>query len=208
MKRIFVVRHGDKLKGDFFSSTAGVQDAPLSVEGKRQARITAKRLCRNDIDLIYSSDLLRAIQTSEIIQRCIKAPLKIDPALREINFGIMESKSNEEIEELYPSFSQAYYVQETDIRYPGGESGADVLKRLLPILEQLKSSTSDSIAVITHGGTIRVLLSHILGVDLGKRFLLGDPPALCSVSVIHYDGSIDRLCLHSFNDYSHLARAF
>ena len=163
---------------------------------------------RNPISSIYCSDSLRAIQTSEIIQKHTEASLHIDPSLREINIGIIESLSNEEVQKQYPSFAQAYYIQEQDQRYPEGESGADVLKRLLPLLEALKQSSSDSAAVVTHAGTIRVLVSHILGMDISKRFRLGDPPCLCSISVIHYDDSIDRLCLHSFNDFSHLARTF
>lgn len=92
---------------------------------------------------------------------------------------------------------------EQDLPYPGGESAADVVKRVLPVMNEILASGDRAVAVVTHGGVIRSMTAHYLGMELSKTQLLASHLENCGITEFWFreDGTA---VLNRFNDYSHL----
>ncbi|MGB9682591.1 MAG: histidine phosphatase family protein, partial [bacterium] len=103
---IFLVRHGESIYGE--ERLCGWSDVPLSDTGREQARTLALRLRGTDLQRILCSDRERTIETANIINTYHKLPIEIIPEIRELNYGLWEGKSWEEIEEEFPEEYSAW----------------------------------------------------------------------------------------------------
>ncbi|HXE71681.1 MAG TPA: histidine phosphatase family protein [Candidatus Nitrosotenuis sp.] len=199
--RVLLVRHGATTQAseDRF---AGRSDVPLSPEGERQARRLAERLAGRGLDAVYSSPLQRALRTAEILAAPHSLPVGLEPDLREVDHGRWEGLKRSEVEALYPQEYRAWEQDPFTFAPEGGESGLAVLARALPALRRLVSShPGQTLLVVSHKATIRLLLGSFLGFDLrGYRDHLDQSP--CSLNVLDFkDPGRARLML--FNDISH-----
>ena len=95
-------------------------------------------------------------------------------------------------------------VMEYDIPYPGGESAGDVVRRVIPVFRQIRESGYEKVAVVTHGGVIRSMTAHFLGMDMAKWRTLGTSLENCSITELNYSPRLRRYTLERFNDYAHL----
>ena len=89
-KIIFLIRHAEKDAGFFYNKELHAQDPPLSKAGIKQAKLLRKRLKKYNIQEIWTSNLLRTLQTSQIVNKYLKIPIFYYPELREINMGVYE----------------------------------------------------------------------------------------------------------------------
>lgn len=199
---IYIIRHGETKKDRVFNLD-GYPDAELTKTGLRQAHLTGKHLAKVQFDAIYSSDLKRAVQTAEIISS-YQQGLRIgtDKQIREIHMGVFHTSSEDQIRKDYPEFYSEFLKKDTDFRYPEGESGEEVLIRTLNFLESIKLKKLDNICVVCHGGVIRSVISHFLGLPQYKRFNLY--PSNCGISLLRYEN--DNFKVISINEISHLGR--
>lgn len=195
---IYLIRHGRQN-----SSLCNV-NVELAKEGFRQAELLGKRLESFKIDELYSSDLIRAVQTAEVVNQFIHQEHIIRENIREISFGDMEGKSQEYISEHYKEFKIEQMSLTNDIPYPGGECGQDVYNRAIVTIDEIIHSNKQNIAVVTHGGVIRALLAGLIGMEMGKRFLFGISLENTSITQLIYEKDDNRFYLQRFNDYSHL----
>lgn len=196
--RIFLVRHGRQ------NSPLCNVDVPLAEEGRLQAELLGKRLMREKVDAVWSSDLLRAVETADIINESLKAPRKIRKELREISFGDMEGLSDAVIADRFEDFLRERARMEADLSYPGGESAKDVTDRVLPVIGEILEEAYDTVVIVTHGGVIRSLTAHYLGMDLARTQLLGAHLENCGITELWIRKSDGRAVLNRFNDASHL----
>lgn len=153
--KIYVIRHGttelNKQK-----KVNGEIDESLASEGIEQAKTIIPSIPKI-VNHIYSSSLLRARQTAEMINSELRLPLSLQSELSEIRMGSLAGKSWEEMEGGLELKKKHRSVQ-FDYRPYGGESVEDVKKRLLPFLVNLKRNHGDhQTLLITHGGIIRLL---------------------------------------------------
>lgn len=195
---IYLIRHGRQ------SSPLCNVDVELAKEGRKQAELLGKRLEKYKVDGLYSSHLIRAVQTAEIINKYIKKEHKIRENIREISFGEMEGKSNEYIREHFADFKKEQMKLEKDIPYPGGECGRDVFKRAMVTINEITQSDYENVVVVTHGGVIRALMAGLLGLDLSKKLLFAQLLENTSITQLCYNKEYDRFYLQRFNDYAHL----
>lgn len=196
--KIYLIRHGRQI-----SRLCNVK-VDLAEEGFSQAALLGERLAKEKIDVLYSGDLIRAVQTAEKINEFLQVEHRIVPAFREISFGEMEGRSDEEIAEVFADFQAEQKKMEWDIPYPGGECAGDVVKRVMPALEEIVASGEENVAVVTHGGVIRCLVSHILGMAPAKWRILGKSLENCSITELEYQENPGRFTVERFNDYAHL----
>ena len=196
--KIYLIRHGRQC-----SKLCNV-NVDLCEEGFRQAALLGQRLAKANIDKVYSSDYLRAVQTAQAANLYWNAEHEIDPQLREISFGEMEGLSDEVIAERFAEFKAEQIKLEKDLAYPGGECAADVVKRALPVLLEITENGGRNVAVVTHGGVIRSLAAYLIGMDLAKVRLIGNSLENCSITELQYDCRQKRFTLERFNDYAHL----
>lgn len=74
----------------------------------------------------------------------------------------------------------------------------------MPIIREWIESEYQNIAVVTHGGVIRILLTALFGGDFAKRLMFGTSLENCSITQLHYDEDQNGFYLDRFNDYAHL----
>ena len=196
--KIYLIRHGRQ------ASRLCNVDVDLSPEGCRQAVLVGERLAGQKIQIVYSSALKRAVQTARIANRCWNVDHKVEPELREIDFGLMEGLSDEEIWERFGELKREQQKMDRDLPYPDGECAGDVIRRAMPVLERIGRGEEERAAVVTHGGLIRSVVSHILGMEPGTYRLLGKSLENCSITELRFDRETGRFALERFNDYSHL----
>ena len=131
MKDIFLVRHGRQC------STRCNVDVSLDHIGRRQTALAAERLCWYGVEKLYTSGLKRAVETAGIIGEKIGHPPVVIEEFREIDFGILTGREDTEVRTEYADFQKERAEQTSDLRYPGGENGADVVARVMPQVEQI-----------------------------------------------------------------------
>lgn len=198
MVNLYLIRHGRQ------NSTLCNVDVELSPEGRIQAELLRDRLKLYHLDALYSSDLIRARQTAEILNGTLGLKHEIREELREISFGLMEGKSDEYNDEHFHDFKEEQKKLLEDIPYPGGENGTSVYERAMPAIQEIVQSGSQNIAVVTHGGTIRVLLAALFGRNQARRFLFGVALENTGITQLVYNQQLDRFYLERFNDFAHL----
>lgn len=195
---IYLIRHGRQ------DSPLCNVDVSLSNEGIKQSRLLGERLLNYNIDSLYSSHYKRAVETAMIVNESLKVNHNIREDIREISFGHMEGLDDTILKERYKDFYTQQKKLEEDIPYPGGECGEDVYNRAILTIDKIIMSGHNNVAVVTHGGVIRALLTKILGLQMSKKLLFGVSLENTSITQLVYDKNIKRFYLERFNDYGHL----
>lgn len=179
----------------------GHKDTPLTRKGKKQAKDIALRLSNEPLDAIYSSDLKRTRYTAEVINRYHSLMINILPQLREIDFGGWEGKTHDEIQREWKGLLDEWENEPSKIRIPRGESIKDLAERIRSTIKKIVSNHPDQrVAVITHGGPIRIILIDALGLGLDDWW-----KTIASnggISIIEYQSKKAKVLLQ--NDTSHL----
>lgn len=204
MIRLYLIRHGRQ------DSPLCNVDVALDEAGCRQAELVAERLGNYNIQALYSSNLKRARQTAEIIGGQLGLVHNIEEDLREISFGRLEGLNDVEIRERFGEFLAQRAKADSDIPYPGGESGEDVYRRAFPVIKRIIEHALDNnienIAIVSHGGVIRTLVAGVLGADFSKKLLIAKDLENCSITQIDYDSSTDNFIVERVNDYAHIEK--
>jgi broad specificity phosphatase PhoE len=145
------------------------QNPPLAPLGVRQAELTRDFLAIRPFDCCYSSPLLRAVETAEIIaQPHGLKPIPHD-GLTECDVGRWEGLDWETIRAAEPDYYQSYMADPARYGYPEGESFADVYQRSAPALDEiLRKHTGSRILVIAHHVVNRTYLATLLGLGVAQ----------------------------------------
>jgi alpha-ribazole phosphatase len=160
MSRVVFIRHAEtEMAGRF----CGHSDPELSAQGRMQITTLAHLLSAEPIDTVYSSDLRRASATAQAIATVREIPQVVRPGLREISFGQWEGLSWEQIEQMDPAYARRWVERYPHVPAPSGESFQDFEARVLEEVNHLLQGKPGPIAVVTHGGVIRVVLQHLCG---------------------------------------------
>jgi broad specificity phosphatase PhoE len=194
--KFYIVRHADKAKGDFHYPRLPHNDQPISAFGRRQAAKLKRYFHKQPMDEIYVSEYIRTEQTVRPLARSRKIVPLVDPRLNEIDIGIAEKLTEEEVQRQYPELWQALIDQDRDFRWPEGESESEALARIAGFIDE-KRGSAESILLVTHDGLIRLLVCHILGLDAYWRFKFKVDTA--SVTEIDWNESESRWKLIRFN---------
>ncbi len=165
----YIIRHGET---DWNSQglLQGHSDIPLNSKGINQAKEMAVELKKIKFAVAFSSDLLRAKKTAEIIALEKKIILKTTKALRERHFGLFEGKKWQE-DKQYQSLLKKYLnlSRKERLKTPiaeGVETDEEIINRVIPFLRELAVAyQGKKILIVTHGSLMRVLLNH-LGLEV------------------------------------------
>jgi probable phosphoglycerate mutase len=190
--RFYVIRHGETL-WNTQRRMQGHADSPLTEKGLTQAQDRAKELAQVPFTEIFSSDLLRAQRTAEIIALEHNLAVTSNQLLRERAFGAYEGKTVEEYQELLKDMLQQLETlgekeQFTFKVSQDIESDEEVMMRMITFLRQTAIAyPQKTIGVVCHGGIMRALLVH-LGFASHKALAHGAIKNLSYV-VIDSDGT-------------------
>lgn len=194
--KIYFVRHADKAKGDFYNTSLGHRDQPISSLGRRQARQLRKRFRREPIVSIHVSEYRRTLETARPLARKLRLLPAVDARLNEIDPGDAEMLTFDELKVRYPETWHALNRTVEDFRWPGGETGAEAQARGASFLAEIARIPGDKL-VVAHDGIIRLLLCHLLGIDVVRRFDLRVDT--CGILEIERSESEDRWRVVRFN---------
>ena len=162
--RLYFVRHGESeanLTRTFANWTAG---HPLTETGVAQAKALAERLDGEGVTHLFSSPVLRARQTSEILAQRLGCSVAVTHSLREFDVGRFEGTSDPEGWREYGEVVRAWAGGETQRRIDNGESFDDIRIRFAPFISELvsRSQPEDRVVLVSHGGIYRAMLPLVL----------------------------------------------
>ena len=192
VSEVWLIRHADAYSG-ITELAAGRIDTPLSERGLEQARRLAARLTAVPLQAVWSSELLRARQTAELIAAGHSMEVRVDARLREVRTHWDDGR---EPERPKPG------------SYPFPEAEAEVAERMKSVVAEVAAglahlgSGRPRAALVTHNAAIAVYLSSLLGLNWGQLRVL---PQFTSVSVVAVKG--EQMVVQSIADVTHLATA-
>jgi alpha-ribazole phosphatase len=161
--RIWLIRHGEpsEMRGRCY----GKLDAGLSAAGREQMQSTAERLQAEAFDAIYASTRIRALESARILGSFHHCLCRENPDLCEIDFGDFEGLTYDEIAARYPELYRQWMDSPTEAQFPNGESFAEMRLRVLRAFETIRQNHEGrTVAIVTHGGVIRILLAWALAI--------------------------------------------
>lgn len=200
MTRVIFVRHGET-SWNRAKRYQGHSDIPLNEKGLQQAKRVAERLGDETISAVYSSDLIRAVQTAEIIGKQHSLHAVALPELREVNFGLWEGLRYEEIMATWPEVLSAIYSKPGVDRIPGGENFYEVKRRVTKGLSRcIADHNQETIVIVSHGGAIRILLCDALGLCIERMWSLRQGNT--GINIVEYFA--DMAVVSLVNDTCHL----
>ena len=166
--QLILIRHGET-DWNVTLQYQGHAQVPLNERGREQARLAAGRLKHNRAVALYASDIARAWETAQIIGDTLGLTPQTMPELREIDVGRWEGLTPEQLYRQFPDHMQEYERDPARTVRLGGESYAQLQERALVALQRIQETHrhDETILAVSHGGTIRALLCHVIGLDLG-----------------------------------------
>ncbi|MFO7819224.1 MAG: alpha-ribazole phosphatase [Halanaerobacter sp.] len=198
--KLILVRHGET-NWNKESRFQGNKDIALNQKGERQAHKLAERLAKEEIDVIYSSDLDRAYKTAQIIAAKHNLAVQTRSNLQEIDFGVWEGLTYQEINEQYPNEFESWQKNPKVNNPEGGESLKDIEARVCKALtEILEEHEGKTILIAAHGGVNRVVISNFLDMPLDRCWRLSQDNT--AVNIINFYRS--QIILDIFNSTFHL----
>jgi broad specificity phosphatase PhoE len=172
--RFGLIRHAATLWNEQ-KKIQGQQDSALSPGGRNQAAAWGRQLSRFQWQRIVCSDLGRARETVDLINKTLCLPVVIEPRLREQDWGMWSGMTLAEVKATDPRFLRQQIRSGWDFRPPAGESRREVLERCLQGLTAIRDAWPEApLLVVCHEGVIKCLLYHLLG----RRFLPEEPRAV------------------------------
>ena len=200
MSRLLLVRHGDTESGSALRYW-GQSDVELSAVGLRQVERLRDRLATERIDAIYTSNLQRALVTAKVIASKHQSNVITCTELNEVNFGKIEGLTFDEVSQLYPEVAKLWVSQSLSLEFPEGENFDKFNNRVSKFLSRLdKHAPEETILIAAHAGPLRLLVCHLLGLELRhwRQFRLD----LASLSIV--ETYSQGVILNLLNDVSHL----
>ena len=173
---LILIRHGETLWNTQLRMQ-GSLDSDLTPKGESQIEALGEWMKEFPFDYLYCSDTPRAHKTAEAIREFTGHNLNLDKRLREKNLGVFEGLTSEEARERYPETFQQFKTAGASYVIDQGESTQQLLKRALDAIEEIRDRHPQKVAVaVTHGGVVRVLMKHVLGIplDAPTQFLIGN----------------------------------
>ena len=174
--RVLAIRHGETA-WNVDGRIQGQLDVPLNDMGRWQVHRLALAVSDENIDAIYSSDLLRAFETAQAVARGSDQPITTDPGLRERGFGIFEGLSYDEINLRWPEQAERWRKRDPDFAPEGGESLRQFSKRGVGTVARLAAlHPGETIAIVSHGGVMDCLYraASRIALDAPRSWQLGN----------------------------------
>jgi broad specificity phosphatase PhoE len=184
MTTVYLARHGES-DWNVERRWQGHADRPLTERGREQAELLAERLADVKLDAVYASDLRRAWETAEAVAATRGLEVVRLPELREVDVGSWSGCTRDECAERFPEAFARW--RQGGSGWDDGESYEEMGERIVEAIRTIAAEHPDgAVLVVSHGGPIRAVHAHALGVDIATHRRTGpvEPNArLSAVSV-------------------------
>ena len=164
--KLYLVRHGES-QTNLEHRFTGQADAPLSEQGKEDARKAGEKLKGLHFDRVYSSDLCRAADTARIALECEPIQLEV---LRELDVGSLAWRTVKECEAEY---GDELWKNRNTYNYKpyGGENEEELQKRARDFLTMLENDPCEQVIAFSHAGFITCTLTQVLGATFDRKHI-------------------------------------
>lgn len=171
MKKIFLARHGQTDANVTFTYQGHI-DNHLNANGILQARKMANYFANMELSKIYTSDLVRTVETAQPTAESRNSEIVRISALKEISFGYWEGLTYDEIKQKWPNDIDAFFNKPADLKINGGESFREVQERAWESFQKIVAEHDDNsnVFIVSHGGTVRTILCAIMNLDLNEMW--------------------------------------
>jgi broad specificity phosphatase PhoE len=161
---LLLVRHG-QTDWNVSGQIMGQRPVPLNETGERQAHRLAELLRSRPIRAIYTSPVVRAQRTAEIVGSVLQVPVTAEPGLCEIGCGEWEGRYWKDLAD--DLVRHDFYAKPAEARPPGGETLLEVQARAVQAVERVTASAgSGQLVLVSHADVVRAILAHYLELDL------------------------------------------
>ena len=206
MSRYVLIRHGESVwNGE--RRIQGNQDPALSSRGRRQADLLVAGLrdrLPKSVVAVYTSPLRRAAETAERIAGAFDLPVVPEPDFREMRLGRWEGMTVAEIQAAFPDTYERWLADPQTHPAPEGERLEAFARRVTAAFDRMRAAHPGAdLILVSHGGPIKALACHILGLDV--RWLFRIKQDNTAVTVLEADEATRRVVL--LNDTCHLSGA-
>ena len=170
MTKIFLIRHGET-EWNKTGRLQGNSNVKLSETGIRQAQLLAEKTPFLPVDAVYSSDLIRAVDTAKILAAKFNLPVTEMRGLRETNFGDWEGRYIGALVEEFPDDFGNLFVKPDKVKPPGGETFLECQARVMNALDEIIAEhENQNVVVVSHGAAIRLIICAALDVRIRKMW--------------------------------------
>lgn len=200
MLRVYFVRHGQT---DWNVQGRVQGGGSLDATGAAQAMALGARLAREPIAAVYASPAARSQETARAIARPHRLVVRRTRLLRDLDYGDYAGALLRDAQRGDPVLWERWRSAPHEVRFPGGDSLADLRRRMRAFIARLQREHGNGTAVAaTHDSPVRTVACIVRGLDDAHH---NDPTLktpLASLSLLLVDG--DRWTLAMHNDVSHL----
>lgn len=197
MTEIVLVRHGETVWAHE-NRYAGVTDIPLTDTGRRQAELLATWAADARLDAVYASPLRRALGTAGMSAQRAGLEVRVDPRLRELDFGEGEGLTRGEMAEHFPDALDLFHSDPVAHHLPAGEPPSAAAERFRQALRDVGAAhPGGRVLVVAHTTVIRLTLCLLMGIQLKEYRRVFPFLANCALTEIRLDD--DQVSLLQLN---------
>ncbi|MEM7310391.1 MAG: histidine phosphatase family protein [Planctomycetota bacterium] len=198
--RLWLLRHAE-VDPAWQGRAYGDLDVPLSAEGEETTLAVGRAFEGASVERVLASPLARAHRLGAEVARAAGAPLETFDGLREIFRGDWQGRVTAELERDDPEGVRAFYADPWGYRGHGGECDEEILARAWPAVERAASAARESdgfgdaprtVVLATHYNVIRVLATHMLGLDPARSFAFRVDTGRCTLFIDEPEGWVLR----------------
>lgn len=205
MRKIYIVQHCQS-EHHINNMSGGWTDTPLTDLGRKQAELVGlklkKELASNEY-ILYSSDLMRAKQTAEIIGKHLELSILEELDLREINTGVAAGKTKDWANaNRKPRTSHGFDIDYQE--FQDGETWRQFYNRVCNCMDRIYNSELKNLIIVTHGGTLGYIIAWWMNFQtemLSKAYFLASVGSISLLQTNIYE----QHALQVLNDTSHLS---
>jgi alpha-ribazole phosphatase len=183
-RRLVLVRHA-RIAASHLGQLIGATDVALDPAAEADAKAMAGRVARWLPQVCYCSPMQRCRQTAAAVAPQLSP--RIDADLREIDFGQWETRTFAEAAAENPTLIDCWAQFRPDFAFPGGERIADFLHRVRAAAERLIHAEAETVLAVAHGGVIRAMMCHLLGLE-PRHYVAFSVPYASTVVIDLFDG--------------------
>ena len=185
--RLLLIRHGQTTANVAYLLDTAVPGAELTDLGRRQAAALPEALADEDIEALYASTLIRTQHTAAPLAAARGLDVRVRDGIRELTAGDLEMLPGDtEPGHEYMRIVFAWAAGDTELRMPGGESGAEALARYDGVIAEAVDSGARTVAMVSHGAAIRMWASARAD-NIDVHFAAARP--LDNTGIVILDGS-------------------
>lgn len=199
--RVCIIRHGET-EWNREGRIQGQIDIPLNETGRTQALAMTYNSVHFRFNAIYSSDLIRTIETAQGLSEREELPVIQLACLRERHYGIFQNVTKGEAPERFPDIYPLYAARDLNYAFESGESLTGFAERVLDCFDWLvRHHENQQIAVVSHAGVLDIMYRHATGRPLNTQRDFHIPNS--ALNWLHHDGQ--GWHLDHWDDHHHAA---